>query len=282
MNSRRVLREPLVHFLLIGLALFLYYGHVAPGNRDPRRVVIGQAQVDDLVRQYQATWNRPPTPQEIRGLVEAYVHDEILYREGHALGLDRDDDVIKRRVRQKMDVMSEEELAHEAPTDADLSAYLQAHPDAFRRPAVVSFEQIFFATTGSSGEPERKVLAAQRALEHGADPATLGQPTMLPGRVEAAGLDAVAREFGEPFARQVLAAPLGRWIGPITSGFGVHLVRVSALKVAELPPLDAVRTDVAREWESDQRRRALEGNYRKLRLRYDVVVEAKLPEGAGP
>jgi PPIC-type PPIASE domain len=279
LNLRRVLREPLLHFLLIGLALFLYYGHVAPGNRDARRIVVGQAEVDDLVRQYQATWNRPPTPQELTGLVEAYVHDEILYREGQALGLDRDDAVIKRRVRQKMDVMSEEEIAHEAPTDADLSAYLQSRPDAFRLPAIVSFEQILVGTTEPSGELERKIVAARRALEGGATPATFGQPTMLPARVNEAGLDDVAREFGEPFARQLLTAPLGHWSGPITSGFGAHLVRVSALKPAELPPLQVVRTAVAREWENDQRRRALDGNYRKLRLRYDVVIEAKLLEG---
>jgi PPIC-type PPIASE domain len=279
LNLRRVLREPLLHFLLIGFALFLYYGHVAPGNRDARRVVVGQAEVDDLVRQYQATWNRPPTPQELTGLVEVHVHDEILYREGQALGLDRDDEVIKRRVRQKMDVMSEEEIAHDAPTDADLSAYLQAHSDAFRRPALVSFEQILFGTTGPNGELERKIVAAQRALEHGADSATFGQPTMLPARLDEVGLDEVTREFGEAFARQLLTAPLGHWSGPITSGFGAHLVRVSALKPAELPPLQLVRTAVVREWENDQRRRALDGSYRKLRPRYDVVIEAKLPEG---
>jgi hypothetical protein len=282
LNIRRWLREPLLHFLLIGLALFLYYGHVAPGDRDTRRIVVSQAQVDDLVRQYQATWNQPPTPRELAGLVEAYVHDEILYREGHALGLDRDDAVIKRRVRQKVEVMSEEEISHEAPTDADLTAYMQAHADAFRAPAVVSFEQIFFATTGSNAELERQIARARRELEHGADPATLGQATLLPGHVDEAGLDAVGREFGEPFATQLLAAPVGQWTGPVTSGFGAHLVRVGARKPPVLPQLQAVRTAVAREWENDQRRRALDGNYRKLRQNYDVVVEARLPAGSPP
>jgi PPIC-type PPIASE domain len=282
LNFSRVLREPLLHFLLIGLALFLYYGHVAPGDRDTRRIVVSQAQVDDLARQYQATWNQPPTPSELSGLVEAYIHDEILYREGHALGLDRDDSVIKRRIRQKLEVMSEEEISHEAPTDADLSAYLQAHPDAFRQQAVVTFEQIFFGTTGPGADLDRRIATARRALEQGADAAQLGQATLLPGHMDGIALDSIAREFGEAFAKQLLAAPVGQWTGPLTSGFGAHLVRVKALKPPELPPLQAVRTAVAREWEDDQRRRVLDDNYRKLRQSYDVVFEAKLPAGSPP
>jgi parvulin-like peptidyl-prolyl isomerase len=95
-------------------------------------------------------------------------------------------------------------------------------------------------------------------------------------------LDSIAREFGETFARQLLAAPVGQWTGPVTSGFGTHLVRVKALKPAELPPLQAVRQAVARQWENDQRKRALDDNYRKLRQTYDVVIEAKLPAGSTP
>ena len=140
----RVLREPLLHFLLIGLALFLYYGHVAPRDSDNRRIVVSQAQVEDLARQFQATWSRPPSPQELSSLVDSYIHDEILYREGESLGLGRDDVVIKRRIRQKLDVMAEEEIARDAPTDAELEAYLKAHPSAFERPATLSFEQILF------------------------------------------------------------------------------------------------------------------------------------------
>jgi hypothetical protein len=282
LKLHRVLREPLLHFLLIGLALFLYYGHVAPGDRQERRIVVSQALVDDLARQYQSTWNRPPTPRELSSLVETHVHDEVLYREGRALGLDRDDEVIKRRVRQKLEVMTDEEASHEEPTDADLAAYLHAHPDAFRRPAIVSFEQILFAGTGSSADLERSIAAARLALEHGADPATLGQATLLPGRVEATPVDRVASEFGEPFARQLLAAPLGKWTGPVTSGFGAHLVRVNALKPAELPPLQEVRAAVAREWKHEQGERALDDSYRKLRQNYDVVIQARLPAGFSP
>jgi hypothetical protein len=282
LNFRRILREPLLHFLLIGLVLFLYYGHVAPRDGDGRRIVVTQSQVDDLVRQYQATWNRPPTPQELSSIVETYVHDEILYREGQALGLGRDDAVIKRRVRQKLEVMSEEEIARDVPTDADLAGYLKAHPDTFRQPPVISFEQIFFATTGSDKDLDRQIAAALTALERGADPATLGHATMLPGRVDETALDLVAHDFGEQFAKQLVAIRPGQWAGPLMSGFGVHLVRINALKPPVLPPLEAVRPVVAREWENDQRRRALDDNYRKLRQNYDVMIQAKLPRVSPP
>jgi parvulin-like peptidyl-prolyl isomerase len=268
-----LLREPLLHFLLIGLALFLLYGRVSPGDSDSRRIVIGQSQVDDMVRQYQSTWTRPPTPAEIRGLIDTYVHDEIVYREGLSLGLDKDDAVIKRRIRQKYELIAEEEERSE-PTDAGLAAYLKAHPAEFLRPAIVSFDQVYFDAATTSPEAVDTVKAT---LAKDANPAKFGQPSMLPRHVAASGIDLVARDFGDTFAKQVAAAPVGQWVGPIVSGFGVHLVRVSARTPPAVPPLDQVRPAVAREWESDQRTRSSQTDYRKARANYDVIIKAKLP-----
>ena len=195
LKIRALLREPLLHFLLIGLALFLLYGQVSPGDSDSRRITVSQSQVDDMVRQYQSTWNRQPSSAELNGLIETYVRDEITYREGLSMGLDKDDAVIKRRVRQKYDLIAEEE-ERSAPTDADLLSYLKAHPAAFVRPALVSFDQVFFDPANSSPEA---VAAAKAALTTGADPAALGQPTMLPRQVANSSLDLVARDFGGGF-----------------------------------------------------------------------------------
>jgi hypothetical protein len=273
LNVRALLREPLLHFLLIGLALFIFYGRVSPGDSDSRRIVISQSQVDDMVRQYQSTWTRPPTQAEIRGLIDTYVHDEIVYREGLSMGLDKDDAVIKRRIRQKYELIAEEE-ERSAPTDADLAAYLKAHPAEFLRPAIVSFDQVYFDAATTSPEA---VGAVETALAKGADPAKFGQPSMLPRHVADSGIDLVARDFGDNFAKQVGTAPVGQWIGPVVSGFGVHLVRVSARTRPALPPLDQVRAAVAREWESDQRTRSSDADYRKARADYDVIIKAKLP-----
>ena len=273
MSVRSLVREPLVHFLLIGLALFLLYGQVSPGDSESKRIVVSQVQVDDMARQFHSAFNRVPTPAELRGLVRTFVREEIIYREGLALGLDQDDAVIKRRIRQKYELIAEEEQ-RSAPTDANLAAYLKSNPAEFIRPPVVSFEQLFFDPATTSPEA---VDAANAALAKGADPAGVGQPTMLPAMIAGTSLDLVERDFGKDFATQVASAPIGRWAGPIVSGLGVHLIRVTGRSEPAVPPLREIRAAVAREWEREQRRRSSDADYRKVRAQYNVVVEAKLP-----
>src|SRR4051795_8458316 len=143
MRMRILLREPMLHFLLIGVALFGAYRWVSPRDSGGRRIVITQGVVDDLVTQHVAAKGREPAPAELNHLLESYVRDEILYREGVRLGLERDDIVVKRRVRQKIEMIAEEDAATRAPTDADLSAYLTANQARFARPAILTFEQVF-------------------------------------------------------------------------------------------------------------------------------------------
>lgn len=272
-RARRWLREPVLHFAVIGILLFVGHGLVGEGRKADDRIVVTRATVDDIVRQHQARWNRPPGEQELTNLVEAHVRDEILYREGQALGLDRDDPVIKRRVRQKFEILAEEQLPGTAATDAELSTYLAQNSPRFMRPATVSFEQIFFDGSGSAARVERAVAAAKAGLARGADPATLGQRTMLPPGGDNVPIDIVARDFGAEFAGALAKVPLGEWIGPVSSGMGAHLVRVSARTPAALPPLDDVRQQVAREWENQRRERSREESYRRLRSGYTVVID---------
>jgi parvulin-like peptidyl-prolyl isomerase len=267
---RRLLREPVLHFLLIGLAIFLAYGLLAERGREGQRIVVSQAAVDALAREHRARWMRSPTEQELASLVDAHVRDEILYREGVALGLDRDDPVVKRRVRQKLEVVAEEQLARDAPGDADLAAYLAKHAERFARPGTVSFEQIFFSAT----TPAAEVQAARVAALRGSDPAQLGQPSMLPRSAQDASLDLVARDFGAEFAAELETLPLDAWAGPVRSAFGQHLVRATARVPGLIPPLAEVRAAVAREWEHERRVASLAENYKAVRSRYEVVIEA--------
>jgi len=140
---RTLLGEPMLHFLLIGIALFGAYRWMTPGDSGGRRIVISQGVVDDLVIQHVAAKGREPSSTELSHLIESYVRDEILYREGVRLGLERDDIVVKRRVRQKIEMIAEEDASTRAPSDADLSAYLVANEARFVQPAVVTFEQVF-------------------------------------------------------------------------------------------------------------------------------------------
>ena len=273
MNFRTIVREPLLHFLLIGLGLFVLYGLVSPGDSASRTITISQGQVDDLRRQYAALWGGPPTAAQLSALIEAQVRDEVLYREGMAQGLGTDDPVIKRRIRQKVEVMAEEEGSDAAPTDAVLDAYLQSHRARFVTPAKLSFEQIYFNPQGPD-TPE-SVAAARAKLAAGASPSSFGQPTMLPARVTATDADLVARDFGADFAATVAKLPVGQWSGPIGSGVGVHLVKLTALQPPAIPPLADIRPAVTREWENDRRVAANEASYKRARAKYDVVIEGQ-------
>ncbi len=246
MTIRTILREPLLHFLLLGLGLFVVHAAVSPNYGSDRRIVVGERAVAAIVAQYRLQWNRPPTAAELRALVDTQVRDEIVYREGRAMGLDRDDAVIRRRVRQKYELIADEAEAPPAPTDAALDAWRRSHAAAFARPGVVTFDQ--------------------RAIDGNA------QPSLLPAHVADAPLDLVARDFGAGFAAALATAPLGAWVGPVASAYGTHRVRVGARTSSVLPPLADVRNAVTRAWEDDQRRRARSARFAELRAGYDVSV----------
>lgn len=275
MKIRSLLREPLLHFLLIGMLLFLLYGKVTPPAADGNRISVNRTVIAALAGQFEATWSRPPTPVELSGLVDNYVRDEILFREGVALGLVKDDPVIKRRVRQKLEVLIEEEGQSGTPSDAELTAYLSMHAAEFRMPSVLSFEQVLFDPANYGDQLESALAASTAALNSGATPESQGRPSMLPSHVDKLPLDLVIRDFGDDFGKALESAPVGQWIGPIRSGFGVHLVRISERKPGYLPALEEVRKAVTREWENEQREAALASNYARLLKEYDVVIEGE-------
>src|SRR3954468_16777262 len=180
MRIRAVLGEPMLHFLLIGIVLFGVYRWVSPGDSGRRRIVITQGVVNDLLTQHVAARGREPSTTELNHLVESYVRDEILYREGVRLGLERDDIVVKRRVRQKIEMIAEEDASTRAPTDADLSAYLAANRARFVQPARLTFEQVFLGPPTAGSVVVHAVAVTREALRNGIDSATLGRPTLLP------------------------------------------------------------------------------------------------------
>lgn len=277
MRLRRLLGEPMLHFLLLGIALFTAYQWMAPVDSDGSRIAITQGVVDDLVSQHVAARGREPSAIELNNLIESYVRDEILYREGVKLGLERDDIVVKRRVRQKIELIEEEDASTRTPSEADLSAYLAANPARFVQPALLSFEQVFLGQPAVAPEGMHAVAVTYQALRNGADPAVLGKPTLLPHRMTRTAADLVARDFGASFAAALEKVPVGEWTGPIDSSFGVHYVRVFDRTPAATPTLEAVRDHVTREWENDRRRRARNDAYSKMRSGYEVSIETTSP-----
>jgi len=264
-------REPLLHFLVGGAMLFVVYALVSgPGDLPRDRIVINEARVSSLVQSFERTWMRPPSAEELAGLIDDYVTEEVLYREALALGLDRDDLIVRRRMRQKLEFLYEG-LAEADPDDATLRAFLTENPDRFRIPSRTTFEQVFVAR----GTGDAEVRAAEFAvrLRAGGDPLSTGDPTLLPQRLDEALPTQIAGSFGEPFARALDAVPVDAWTR-VESSFGLHLVRVSARVPEWAPPLEEIHRAVTHEWAAEQRAEARRRLYKKLRARYEVEVRA--------
>lgn len=273
----RWLREPLLQFLLIGAALFLLHHFLNRGGTDsPREIVVTGSRVEALADNFARTWMRPPTAEEIKGLVDDYVAEEVYYREAIAMGLDRDDTVIRRRLRQKMEFISEDVAVAVPPTDAQLQAYLAQHADKFQEPARLSFQQVFFSIE-RRGESARRdaerLLAELRAGRAPANAAEAGDPTLLPPTMESATTQDIENTFGTDFAASAGQAPVGQWIGPVQSGYGLHLVRLDKREAGAMPTLAEARPQVQRDWESDQRKSVNDALLGQLRAKYEVRVE---------
>jgi hypothetical protein len=271
-------REPLLQFLLLGAVLFGLFGLFGKKNEaePPAKIVISEQRVATLADGFARTWQRSPTEEELQGLVEDHIRDEVFYREGRAAGLDRDDVIIRRRVRQKMEFVVEDMAAVE-PSEEQLTAYLASHPERFRTEERLTFHHVFLSATrrGSAMESDSRQLATALARSNAVESAAaLGDPFLLGEEFRSLTPGNIARTFGEGFAKQVSAVEPGRWQGPIPSSFGLHFVFVDERTPGNQPPLETVRQAVQREWLNERRREAEQAFYRKLRERYEIVVEA--------
>jgi hypothetical protein len=273
----RLLRDPLVHFLLGGALLFGLYGLVGDGPESRDRVVVGEAEVERLATTFARTWMRPPTRAELDGLIDDFITEEILYREALELGLDRNDLVIRRRLRQKMEFLAQD-LSDPTADDAALQAFLAENPERFREPERWSFRQLFFDPERDGAERASARLAGLRA-----DPdfdGAAGDPTLLPRTLERASAREIDGTLGAGFAAQLAGAEVGEWAGPYRSSFGLHLVLVGERTPGRLPTLEEIRPVVEREWSAEERRALNERFEQGIRERYEIEVQ--LPASATP
>jgi hypothetical protein len=271
-------REPLLHFLALGALLFLLFNWRGGGGAGSNRIVITPGQIDSMVASFGRTWQRPPTEQELKGLVDDYVREEIATREAMGLGLDRDDTVIRRRLRQKLEFVAEDTIDATPPTDAQLRAWLEAHPEAFRTEPRVALRQVYVSPDrrGAAADADATALLAKlNAVGPDAPIDDLGDTLMLPRDLERSSRTDVARQFGEGFADAIVKVEPGRWAGPLRSGYVLHLVFVRERTDARSPALADVRPFVEREFLADRRKRQLDAMYERLRERYRVTVEPR-------
>lgn len=268
--ASRVLREPLVHFLVLGAGLFLLSG-LASGPDAPAedQIVVTAGKIENLVEVFSKVRQRPPSAAELEGMIEDHILEEVLYREAKAMGLDDNDTIIRRRLRQKMEFLVDDFAAQE-PDDEELLTLLAASPERFRRESTISFEHVFFR---EGAEQEAATLLAE--LEAGADIAvsTAGHRLPLPSVFDDSPEREISTLFGAPFKDALWALDTGAWTGPVPSPFGLHLVLVSERVEGHLPALDEIREKVAREWLSARRRTAQKAFFEQLRSRYAITVE---------
>ena len=270
------LREPLAHFLLAGAGLFLLFSYVtdSPDVADDE-IVVTSGQIEHLTTVFIKTWQRAPTQQELNGLIEAYILEEVLYREAKAIGLDQDDTIIRRRLKQKMEFLVDDFSATD-PSDVDLQQFLDANPERFRTDAHITFEHLYFADAGSSAAE-----TALAALQNGEtiDPAITAPSGLLPQRFDNASEITVSGQFGEKFKDVLFSLESGKWTGPVKSPFGVHLVKIDDLVEGYIPDFDEIRDIVQREWVVDRRETTQRAFFDSLRDRYTITIEEYIPSG---
>lgn len=281
----RLLREPLLHFLALGALLFGLYFLVsdAPAPGDERRIEVSAGAINQLAEQFTRQWQRAPTAGEMQGLVESHIREEVLYREAMALGLDRDDTIVRRRLAQKMEFLSEDLASLAPPDEAELEAFYKDNAARFAEPARISFTHVFFSSDRRGAAAEADAFVALQEL-------TAAGLSRAPGRGDAFLLDfdfaglsltEIGGLFGRDFAEAIAGLEPGAWHGPVRSGYGLHLVRIVARDEPRQPSLAEVRERVLGELEAERRARMNDEIYRRFRERYEIVV-APVPavEGA--
>jgi hypothetical protein len=273
------LREPLLHFLFIGAAIYLLYGAVAepvPEETD-KTIVVSAGEVEWMRTSWQKRWNRPPTPEEFDGLVQQYIRETVLYREALTMGLNKHDQVIRRRLAQKLEFLAKDLVALTPPTEEELVAYFETHKDRYQEPALYTFTQVFIdpdkrgdATLDDAETIKATLIARGDAIENAG---ALGDDLMLQNDYPEKDRIEIQKLFGSGFAKSLANLSAGQWHGPILSGYGTHLVLVSNIHEPPPPLFAELRERVAEDWKTDRGDELNEQFYANLRDSYTILIE---------
>ena len=286
---KRWMREPLLHFLLIGVTLFGIYHWLNPSslNTDTsRRIELTNDDIRQLEISWAAQWQRPPTPDEMHNLVEDKVREEILYREGLALGLDRGDTIVKRRLAQKMDFLADDVSALRDPSLEELKAWYAKNESQFVLPARVTFRHLYFSPDKRGASARDAAVKALEQVGQGGDTTPtsgLGDQFMFQDYYADRTTDQVANVMGSKFAQALLQLKPGVWSGPIESGLGWHLVWVDSIAPSHVPEFDEVDlADIKAQWLSAQRAETKRELFTAMRAHYEIVLPKPFPTPSGP
>ena len=267
----RLLREPLLHFFAIGGLIFLIFTAVDDTRDAPADViVITPERIDQLATGFSAVWKRMPTDDEVDALIDEEVREEVYYRGALALGLDRNDTVVRRRMRQKMEFLLDAGAYLQEPAAGELEAYFAANEEFYRRGPRLAFEQVYLGEAPES-EAIAWSLAALRS-DPPTDPSAVGERSLLPARLGLSPPNAVDGVFGNGFFDQVAELSPGEWAGPLVSAYGVHLVRVLDLLPTRTPLLEEIHDAVLKNWRDAKAQEIREQDYADRRKNFVVEI----------
>jgi hypothetical protein len=282
---KRWLREPLLHVLLIGATLFVVYCALNPGagqRQDSNRIAITADDVAQIRLAWMAQWQRPPTAEEMRNLLDRKIREEVLFREAMALGLDKDDTIVKRRLAQKMEFVMEDTSTLREPADDELRRWFGQNAKRFATPSLVTFRHLYFSPDRRGARARDDAMEALRKLadkpEEAPDVKGLSDPFMFQDFYAERSPDRVASIFGTTFAQALPGLEHGKWQGPIESGLGWHLVWVESTMPGRVPAFEEVEAMVKSEWIDEQRAEAKRKMFDHMKSRYQIM----LPEAAPP
>jgi hypothetical protein len=267
-SARRLLREPLVHFLIAGALVFTLLSGRAP-DLGERRIVVDERVVGALVGRFYDSFRRLPTKDETDGLIRDWVADQVYYREALSLGLDESDEVVVRRMRRKMEAMAVADAETKTPSDAELQALIDKDPARYAEDPLTSFEQIDIG----ADTPQNRALAEAGLTRLRQGEAVPGIPAPIPARFDKASSNEISGTFGDEFTLGLRNVAPGQWTGPVASGLGLHLVKVSARGAAQPPVLAKVRQRVENDWRASATAQAQADAYARMLKGYDVVIE---------
>lgn len=283
---KRILREPLAHFLLLGAVIFAVHawrGKGEPEASSKDRIEVTAGTLAWLGEGFAKQWHRAPDEAELRGMVNDHIREEVLYREALALGLDRNDTIVRRRMSQKMEFLSQDIAATVEPDEEELRKFFTENASRYAEAARVSFRQAYFSKEKRGDKLAADAKAALEALAKGADEGSMGDPSLLPHEFENAHAHEITTTFGEGFAEGLKEMPEGKWGGPVASGYGLHLILITGRAELETVTFESVRDAVLRDFSEERRRKANLDFISRLKQRYEITVdEIALKKAASP
>ena len=281
----KLIKEPLLHFMVIGALIFVVFAVVNKEeiSLDGKKVVVSAGDIERLAANWSKKWNRQPTESELKGLIDSYIREEVYYREALALGLDKDDTILRRRLMQKMEFLSNDLADLSNPDEAALNEYFLANSDKYELPARISFTHIYFNLVkhgnrifDTAGKVLADIQAASPPISHAPD---RGDSFMLQYDFTLETPFEVSRLFGQQFTEELFQLEADSWLGPIASGYGLHLVMITEKIDARMPDLASVIDNVRTDYMFEHRQKTNKAIYERFKEQYEIVVE--MPDQLG-